>query len=167
VEISSELYKMQQLIFILVAGAAFGLFYKQIMRLRRNILLGKEEDITGDAAERWKNVALIAFGQKKMFKNWIPAIFHLFIYVAFLFTQVELIEILTDGIFGIHRFFANKIGFLYPVIINTIEILSFLALVSTFVFLYRRNIMSIARFKKPELEGWPTREFYWLQPFLA
>ncbi len=149
---------MQQLIFILVAGAAFGLFYKQIMRLRRNIFLGKEEEITGDASERWKNVALIAFGQKKMFKNWIPAVFHLFIYVAFLFTQVELIEVLTDGIFGIHRFFANKIGFLYPLIINTIEILSFLALVATFVFLYRRNIMSIARFKKPELEGWPSRD---------
>ncbi len=149
---------MQQLIFILVASTAFGLFYKQIMRLRRNILLGKDEEISGDSAERWKNVALIAFGQKKMFKNWIPAVFHLFIYVAFLFTQVELIEVLIDGIFGVHRFFANKIGFLYPLIINTIEILSFLALVATFVFLYRRNIMNIARFKKPELEGWPTRD---------
>ena len=149
---------MQQLIFILVASAAFGFAYKQFARLRRNILLGKDEEITGDVGERWKNVALIAFGQKKMFKNWIPAVFHFFIYVAFLFTQVELIEIIIDGVFGVHRFFAPILGMLYTLIINTIEILSLLAFVATFVFLYRRNIMKIARFQKPELEGWPTRD---------
>jgi heterodisulfide reductase subunit C len=149
---------MQQLIFILLATTAFGFAYKQFMRLRRNVLLGKEENIEGNSAERWKNVVLIAFGQKKMFSQWIPAVFHLFIYVAFIFTQIELIEILIDGVFGIHRFFADKIGILYPLIINTIEILSMLALVATFIFLYRRNIMNIARFKKPELEGWPSRD---------
>jgi heterodisulfide reductase subunit C len=149
---------MQQLIFILVATAAFGFAYKQFARLRRNILLGKEEEIVGDTGERWKNVALIAFGQKKMFKNWIPAVFHLFIYVAFLFTQVELVEIVIDGVFGVHRFFAPLLGILYTLIINTIEILSLLAFVATFVFLYRRNIMKIARFQKPELEGWPSKD---------
>jgi heterodisulfide reductase subunit C len=149
---------MQQLIFILVALGSFGFAYKQFMRLRRNILLGKDEEISGNTAERWKNVALIAFGQKKMFKNWIPAVFHFFIYVAFIFTQIELLEILVDGIFGVHRFFAPILGSLYTIIVNTIEILSFLAFVATFVFLYRRNIMNIARFKKPELEGWPSRD---------
>ena len=149
---------MQQLIFILVASAAFGFAYKQFARLRRNILLGKDEEITGDAGERWKNVALIAFGQKKMFKNWIPAVFHFFIYIAFLFTQVELVEIIIDGVFGVHRFFTPILGMLYTLIINTIEILSLLAFIATFVFLYRRNIMKIARFQKPELEGWPTRD---------
>ncbi|MEL6390985.1 MAG: (Fe-S)-binding protein, partial [Bacteroidota bacterium] len=93
--------------------------------------------------------------QKKMFKRWIPALFHLFIYVAFLFTQIELIEILIDGFGGQHRFFANKIGPLYTVIIGCIEILSFLAFVATFVFLWRRNILKVPRFIKPEMNGWP------------
>ena len=72
--------------------------------------------------------------------------FHLFIYVAFLFTQIELIEILIDGFTGKHRFFADKIGVLYPVMINTIEILSVLALIATVIFLWRRNILRVPRF---------------------
>lgn len=149
---------MQQILFILIASVALGLAYKQFARLHRNIMLGKDEDITGDTAARWKNVALIAFGQKKMFTRWIPAVFHFFIYAAFLLTQVELLEIFVDGIFGVHRFFAPFLGGLYTFIINFIEILSVLAFVATFVFLYRRNIMNIARFRKPEMQGWPTRD---------
>jgi heterodisulfide reductase subunit C len=154
----NKILKMQQIIFILVATAALGLAYKQFMILRRNILLGKDEIIEGDSAERWRNVLLIALGQKKMFERWIPAVFHFFIYAAFLLTQVELLEIFIDGIFGVHRFFAPILGGLYTFIINFIEILSFLAFVATFVFLYRRNIMKLARFQKPEMEGWPSRD---------
>lgn len=133
-------------------GKAWGNF----MKIRRNINLGRDEIIEGNSGERWKNVLLVAFGQKKMFKNMIPAVLHLFIYVAFLFTQVELIEILVDGIFGVHRFFAPYLGVLYPIIISFIEILSLLALIATVAFLARRNILKIARFQKPELKGFPS-----------
>jgi len=97
---------MQQIIFIVLTGIVSFFAYKKFSQIYRNIMLGKSSDMSGDTAQRWQNVIFVAFGQKKMFKNWIPAIFHLFIYVAFLFTQVDLIEIIIDGIFGVHRFFA-------------------------------------------------------------
>ncbi len=147
---------LQQIFFALVtiylSYRAFNLF----SRIRRNILLGEDEDLTDNAPQRWKNVFLIAFGQKKMFKRIVPAVLHFFIYAAFLATQIELLEILIDGFFGVHRFFADKIGFLYPVIISTIEILSFLAMIATVVFLIRRNVLKIDRLHKPEMKNWPT-----------
>ena len=146
---------LSHIIFILLSAGVFFLAFRQFGAIYNNIKLGKEDKITGDAGWRWKNVFLIAFGQKKMFKRWIPAIFHLFIYVAFLFTQVELIEIFIDGAFNKHRFFADKIGILYPIIIGFIEILSLLAFVATFIFLWRRNIIKLPRFVKPEMVGWP------------
>ena len=146
---------IQQILFVIIAAIAFGYAGKQFMKIRRNILLGGEVDYELDRGQSIKNTLLIAFGQKKMFKRWIPAIFHLFIYVAFLFTQIELIEILVDGIFGTHRFFADMLGGLYTLIINSIEILSFLAFIATLVFLSRRNLLKIPRFHKDEMTGWP------------
>ena len=146
---------IQQILFVIIAAIAFGYAGKQFMTIRRNVLLGKDIDYELDSGQSWKNMLLIAFGQKKMFKRWIPAIFHLFIYVAFLFTQIELIEILVDGIFGTHRFFAHFLGGLYTLIINSIEILSLLAFVATLVFLARRNLLKVPRFHKDEMTGWP------------
>ena len=143
-----------QIIFTLVIVVAFSVAIRNFAKIRRNILLGKEEEISGHEGKRWQNVLLIAFGQKKMFKRWIPAFFHLSIYVAFLFTQIELIEILIDGFFGVHRFFAPILGGLYTVIIGTIEVLSLLALIATFVFLARRNLLKVPRFVMPEMGGW-------------
>jgi len=144
-----------QIIFIIVSAVVFYFAFKQFGAIYANIKLGKKEDISGDSGERWKNTLLIAFGQKKMFKRWIPAVLHLFIYVAFLMTQVELIEIFIDGFFGVHRFFADKLGSLYTVIISFIEILSVLAFVSTIAFLWRRNIAKLPRFVMAEMKGWP------------
>lgn len=144
-----------QIVFTLVIVIAFSIAIKNFGKIRRNILLGKDEDITGNEGERWKNVILIAFGQKKMFKKLIPALLHLAIYVAFLFTQIELVEIMIDGFFGVHRFFAPYLGGLYTVIIGTIEVLSLLAFVATFVFLARRNLLKVPRFTMPEMKGWP------------
>jgi heterodisulfide reductase subunit C len=146
---------IQQVLFLLVLSATAYLAYRHYHRVYKNIFLGKPKTINDHPAERWKNVFLVAFGQKKMFKNMIPAVFHLFIYIAFLFTQVELIEIIIDGIFGQHRIFSGVLGGLYTLLINLIEILSFLALVATFIFLYRRNLLKIPRFVKSELNGWP------------
>jgi len=146
---------IQQIVFVFLSAVVFFVAFKQFGAIYNNIKLGKSEDISGNAGARWKNVLLIAFGQKKMFKRWIPAIFHLFIYVAFLFTQIELIEIFIDGAFGVHRFFADKIGVLYTIIIGFIEVLSLLAFVATFVFLWRRNILKLPRFFSAEMNGWP------------
>ncbi|MEZ5058734.1 MAG: (Fe-S)-binding protein [Saprospiraceae bacterium] len=149
---------IQSVIFGLVTIAAFAIAGKKFLQIRRNILLGESEEITGDTGERWKNVLLVAFGQKKMFKNWIPAVFHFFIYAAFLLTQIELIEILIDGFSGNHRFFAPVLGGFYTFLINFIEILSVLALVATIVFLSRRNLLKVPRFFKPEMKGWPFKD---------
>lgn len=146
---------IQQILFIILSVAAIGIATRAFLKIRRNILLGQDYQVEGDTAARWRNVALIAFGQQKMFKNWIPAIFHLFIYVAFLMTQVELIEILIDGVFGVHRFFAPYLGILYTAIINFIEVLSLLAFIATVIFLVRRNLLVIPRFHKDEMTGWP------------
>ncbi len=149
---------LQSLIFIAVAAAGGWFTFKGFSRIRRNILLGKEQVINDRPAERWRNMLLIAFGQQKMFQNWIPAVLHLAIYVAFVVTQVELLEILVDGIFGTHRFFAPALGGLYTFIISSIEVLSVLAFVATIAFLMRRNVLNISRFRKPELKGFPMRD---------
>lgn len=146
------------LLFLLVAGASGWFALKGFRRVWQNIRLGKPETAGGNRGERWRNVLLVAFGQQKMFKNWLPAILHLFIYVAFVITQVELIEIFVDGIFGTHRFFAPYLGGFYTFIISSIEVLSVLAFVATIIFLARRNVLRVPRFQKPELKGFPLRD---------
>lgn len=146
---------IQQIVFLIVVLLVARFAVKSYSRIYRNIRLGKDLDLVDDDGTRWKNVLLVAFGQKKMFKRWIPAVLHLFIYVAFLFTQIELIEILLDGIFGVHRFFAPYLGPLYSLTISSIEVLSVLALIATLIFLARRNLLKIPRFRKSEMTGWP------------
>lgn len=146
---------INQLLFILTALVAVGFAVWQFGKVRRNVLLGKDETIAGHRAQRWRNVLLIAFGQQKMFSNWVAGIFHFFIYTAFLFTQVELIEIFTDGLFGTHRFYADKLGGFYTFGISLVEVLSVLALPATLIFLSRRNLLKVPRFHKPEMKGWP------------
>ncbi len=146
------------LLFIFLFGATAWFSVQGFRRIRRNVLLGKDYMPEGPTAQRWKQTLFVAFGQKKMFKLGLPAILHLFIYVAFLFTQIELIEILIDGFTGSHRIFAPYLGGVYTLIINTIEVLSLLALLATVVFLSRRNLLQIARFRKPELKGWPSKD---------
>ncbi|MFN7325131.1 MAG: 4Fe-4S dicluster domain-containing protein [Chitinophagales bacterium] len=149
---------LQSVLFILVASTAGWIAYRGFSRVRRNILLGKEETIQDHPGLRWKNMLLVAFGQQKMFQNWIPALLHLALYVAFVITQIELIEIVADGIFGTHRFFAPYLGSFYTFIISFIEILSVLALIATIIFLIRRNVLHISRFQKPELKGFPVKD---------
>jgi ferredoxin len=149
---------VQSVLFLLLAGFCGWFAFKGFNQVRRNILLGKDEASAGDSSQRWRNVFLVALGQQKMFKNWLPAVLHLFIYVAFVVTQVELLEIFVDGIFGTHRFFAPYLGGLYTFVISFIEILSVLALVATIVFLSRRNLLRVPRFWKPEMKGFPFRD---------
>ncbi|THH41190.1 (Fe-S)-binding protein [Neolewinella litorea] len=146
---------VQSIIFALVALLALGFAYFQFRKVHANVMLGKDEAVTGPTGERWRNMLLVAFGQKKMFKRPIPAILHFMLYAAFVFTQIELIEIFIDGIFGVHRWFLGPLGGMYNFIISTIELLSILAFVATVIFLVRRNVLFIPRFHKPEMQGWP------------
>ena len=146
---------ISQVLFAILTFTAFYIAARQFYRIWQKIHLGKSEKIGGNIGARWRNVLLIAFGQKKMFKLLIPAILHLFIYTAFLLTQVELIEILIDGFFGVHRFFARYLGGFYTFVMSVIEILSALALVATIAFLIRRNILRVRRFWKAEMTTWP------------
>jgi heterodisulfide reductase subunit C len=146
------------LIFILITFFSGRLAWKNFKRIYRNIQLGKAEAPVENQGQRLKQMFLVAFGQKKMFKLWKPAILHAFIYIAFLFTQIELIEIVLDGLSHRHRFFAQSLGGFYTFLISFVEILSMLALIATIVFLYRRNVLKISRFQKPEMAHWPSRD---------
>ncbi len=148
---------LQPLIFAIVTLTVFFLAFKKYRVIYANINLGKDEKIAGDSGTRFKNMMLLAFGQKKMFRNLTPAILHGFIYVAFLFTQIELIEIFIDGFTGIHRFFwyVLPLGGFYTALISFIEILSVLAFVGTIAFLARRNLLKVPRFHMDEMTGWP------------
>ena len=145
----------QQIIFSIITILTIILAYKAYSFIIHNIKLGREYEMISDNGTRWRTMILIALGQGKMFKYFIPALFHLFIYVAFIFTQIELIEILIDGFTGTHRALAQYLGGFYTLLISTIEILSVLAFIATVIFLARRNILKIKRFHKPEMKGWP------------
>ncbi len=138
---------------LLIGSSAF--FFINAKKIRRNILLGKDISITDNKKERIKTMILVALGQKKMFTRPIPAILHLFLYAAFVITQIELLEIVFDGITGHHRAFRASLGGFYTFIVSFIEILSVLAFIGTIAFLARRNLLKVPRLVKSELNGWP------------
>lgn len=142
------------IIFGLLILVGVGFFAWNVLKIRQNILIGKSIDRTDNSGERWKTMLLVAFGQKKMFQRPIPAILHLFIYAAFIITQIELVEIFVDGIFGSHRVFRPSLGGFYTFILSFIEILSVLAFVATIAFLARRNLLKLPRFTMREMVGW-------------
>lgn len=141
---------------ILLAIAGF-LAWKRFRFVRRNILIGRDTPITGNAKDRWKTMLLVALGQGKMFSQPLAAVMHLFIYVGFVIINIEVIEILIDGIFGTHRIL-SFMGGLYDVLIGSFEILALLVIVACVVFLARRNVLHLLRFRQRELEGWPRTD---------
>lgn len=128
------------------------------MTIRRNILLGKDADYSDRSSERWKNVVLLAFGQKKMFRNPLVATLHLFVYVGFVIINIEVLEILIDGVFGTHRIFSKYGGVIYPYLINAFEFLAITVLLGCLIFLIRRNIVKVKRLASPDLNGWPRSD---------
>ncbi len=145
-----------QILFLFLLTATAFIAWRGYARILRNVRLGEAWEVAGATNERWRNLLLVAFGQQKMFANPLPAVLHGCIYVAFLLTQIELIEILADGLSGKHRLFAPYLGSFYTFLISLIEALSLLALVATLIFLARRNLLTIPRFRKPEMKGWPS-----------
>ncbi len=152
------MHYLQQIGFVVLLVAASWLFAKKIGEIRRNILLGKDEDLSDQPAKRWKNLLLLALGQKKMFKNPLVAIMHLVIYAGFIIINLEVLEIVLDGILGTHRLFLPLLGDLYNWLINGFEFLAVGVIFVCVVFLIRRNILKLKRFINKDLNGWPRSD---------
>ncbi len=149
---------MQQLIFGVLTLVSFGFFAFNLRKIAQNIHMGLPLDRSDRKADRWRTMLLVALGQKKMFTRPIPALLHLALYASFVITQIELIEILVDGMSGSHRFFQNGLGGFYTFMISFIEVLSVLAFIGTVAFLARRNMLKLPRLNMKELGGWPTQD---------
>ena len=135
--------------------SSLGVFIRNLKRLRRNINLGKgRTDPITNKPQRWKNMARIALGQSKMVSRPIAGFLHIIVYVGFIIINIELIEIIIDGVFGTHRIFSS-IGFLYGVLIGLFEIFAVLVLIAVIIFWTRRNIVKIKRFFENKMMGWP------------
>jgi ferredoxin len=145
---------LPQIGFLILAAIGIGLFTKKAGEIKRNIFLGKDEDLNDQPAKRWKNLILLALGQKKMFKNPLVAIMHLIIYAGFIIINIEVLEIVLDGILGTHRLFLPYLGSFYSFLINCFELLALGVIVVCVIFLARRNIIRLKRFMSKDLNGW-------------
>lgn len=146
---------IQQIIFIALTIFAITLFVKKASEIYGNINLGHDEDLSGDRGKRWRNLFLLALGQKKMFRYPLAGIMHFVIYAGFIIINIEVLEIVLDGVFGTHRMFANTLGGFYTFLIDFFEILAIGVLLVCVIFLIRRNVLKLKRFVKHELDGWP------------
>lgn len=146
---------LPNIIFGLILLSGIGFFVKNINKLRRNIKLGKSINIEeGSSKQRWANMARIALGQSKMVRRPISGILHIIVYVGFIVINIEVLEIVIDGLFGTHRIFSS-IGSLYGVLIGIFEVFALLVFVAVVVFWLRRNVLRIKRFMSSEMKGWP------------
>ena len=143
------------IIFSALLISSLAVFIRNLKRLRRNINLGKgKTDPITNKPQRWKNMARIALGQSKMVSRPIAGLLHIIVYLGFIIINIELIEIVIDGVFGTHRIFSS-IGFLYGVLIGLFEIFAVLVLIAVIIFWTRRNIVKIKRFFENKMMGWP------------
>lgn len=149
---------IQQIAFIITLAIAAYLIRKRVLRIRDNIQLGKKNALIDRKSDRFKNMLLVAFGQKKMFKKVTPAVLHFFIYVGFLVINLEVLEFVIDGALGTHRIFAPYLGGFYGVLMNIFEFLAVAVLLSCVFFLIRRNVLKIERFQSVELTKWPRMD---------
>ncbi|WP_298712913.1 (Fe-S)-binding protein [Chitinophaga sp.] len=149
---------VSQLLFFAALAAAVYFFSRRAAGIRRNILLGRDTDLSDQPGRRWNNLLLLAFGQKKMFRNPLVAVLHFFVYAGFVIINLEILEIIIDGLAGTHRIFAPYLGPVYNVLIGCFEILAVLVAVSCAIFLVRRNILKIKRFLSRDLDGWPRSD---------
>jgi heterodisulfide reductase subunit C len=154
-----------QLLFAILLAYGVWFFIKNISKIKRNILLGRDIDRSDNASERWKNMARIALGQKKMVRRPVSGFLHIIVYVGFIIINIEVLEIIIDGLFGTHRIFSHYIGGLYGVLIGIFETLAFLVLVSVIIFWIRRMVLKIKRFWSKEMTGWPKNDALYILYF--
>jgi heterodisulfide reductase subunit C len=148
---------IDNLIFAIVLLIGIGFFVKNVKKLTRNINLGQDVNRSDNPSERWKNMAMIALGQSKMIKRPISGFFHIIVYVGFVVINLEVLEIIIDGLFGTHRIFSFLGGF-YGLLIGSFEVLAVLVLVAVIVFWIRRNVIKLKRFDSSDLKGAPKKD---------
>ena len=148
---------LPNIIFAVALILGIGFFARNVKKLSRNIKLGKDVDVSDNKSKRWKNMARIALGQTKMVVRPIAGIMHVIVYVGFIIINIEVLEIILDGLFGTHRLF-SPLGSIYDFLIGSFEVLALLVIVAVVVFWIRRNIIRIQRFIKPEMKGWPKTD---------
>lgn len=154
---------LDNIIFLILLVAGFGLFAKSLQKIYRNIRLGREINRSDRKAERWETMARVAMGQSRMVKRPVAGILHLFVYVGFIIINIELIEIIVDGIFGTHRFLATVFGHtFYSIFTATLEFLAVLVIVGVVIFFIRRNFYGVKRLTMKELFGWPKDDANWI-----
>lgn len=154
---------IDNIIFLILLIAGFGLFAKSLQKIYRNIRLGREINRNDKKGERWETMARVAMGQSKMSKRPIAGMLHLFVYVGFIIINIELIEIIVDGIFGTHRFLATILGHgFYNFFTATLEILALLVVIGVVTFFIRRNFYGVKRLTMKELFGWPKQDANWI-----
>ncbi len=145
---------LPNIIFATLILLGIGFFANNVRKLRRNICLGRDVDTSGNAKLRWINMAKIALGQGKMVRRPIAGVLHIIVYLGFIIINIEVLEIIIDGLLGTHRIFSG-IGPIYGVLIGAFEVLALLVFISVVIFWFRRNIVNIKRFISSEMKGWP------------
>ena len=145
------------ILFVVILILGIGYFTRNIRKIIRNIKLGREVDSSNDKGQRWNNVVRIALGQSKMVVRPVAGLLHIIVYLGFIIINIEVLEIIIDGIFGTHRAFSFMGGF-YGFLIGSFEILAVLVFVSVILFWIRRNIQRLKRFLSPEMKGWPKND---------
>jgi len=150
---------LPNIFFAIALVVGIGFFVMNILKLIRNIKLGKDIDRSDRKIERWKNMARIALGQSKMVSRPFAGFLHIIVYIGFVVINIEVLEIVIDGLFGTHRVFQPLLGnTIYGFLIGTFEILAFLVLVAVILFWLRRNIIQLKRFMSKEMKGWPKND---------
>lgn len=148
---------LPNLLFLLLLVAGVGFFVRNIKKLTRNIKLGQEIGEVTDKKQRWSNTIRIAMGQSKMVVRPWAGLMHIIVYLGFVIINIEVLEIVLDGLLGTHRLFAG-LGVAYDILIGTFEVLALLVLVAVVVFWLRRNVQKVKRFWNPEMKGWPKKD---------
>ncbi|HLW32270.1 MAG TPA: (Fe-S)-binding protein [Aequorivita sp.] len=150
---------LPNILFLIALVMGVGYFTLNIRKLIRNIKLGTEVDASDHKGQRWSNTFRIALGQSKMVVRPVPGLLHLFVYIGFIIINIEVLEIVIDGIFGTHRVLSGVLPMgLYNFLIGSFEILALLVLVGVILFWTRRNIQKLKRFWSREMKGWPKTD---------
>jgi heterodisulfide reductase subunit C len=145
------------ILFVVALFIGIGYFTRNVKKLIRNINLGQDVDVSDNKAQRWKNMVMIALGQSKMVRKPVAGVLHVIVYIGFVIINIEVLEIIIDGIIGSHRIFSS-IGPLYGILIGSFEILAVLVFISVILFWIRRNILKLQRFWKSEMTSWPKND---------
>ena len=145
---------LSNILFSIILAVGVGYFAINVRKLVRNIKLGRDVDVSDHKSQRWRNMAKIALGQYKMVRRPVSGIVHVVVYLGFVIINIEVLEIIIDGVFGTHRVFSFMGGF-YNFLIASFEIFGFLVLLGVIIFWLRRNVIRIKRFWHSDLKSWP------------